>query len=474
MESFKLTELLPVGFSRTSLIVFCTRHAACYVKSRVLRSIDHWDAFGNGFSTNSGTLLGTDRRRRTSYDRWKQHGRKRILARHRRRGEVSDMQSVFFQSVLNGIRIVNRVSWLAAATASLFVACGNDSDTPVDGQYAGWPGSAISGYAGSVGMGGSLSVIAGTGGMQAITPIKTNTAGSTAPTAGRGGGAAGKAGASGTTSAAAGTSTAGASGAAGAAGKAGQNSGAVTGDDPCGPDAKTVTGTPRKGESGFIEIDASGDNQVLSVTTTMTVPSNPQPQQGTLFIWPGLQPADMNDPRGYGVLQPVLTWGSSCAPGSLMSNDTWWISAQYVGSPAGAIYSNIKCEGGEVIKVKAGDKLDIEMVLNGTVWTQTVTNQSNNTSGDFDKDLKGQEETRILFYIELPSGGFGPKPVDDVIFTSTVIKFSKSAQNDCVPITKGPTDYFSPPRVSTDGKTCCLSKIILRASGAKASSPDEP
>jgi hypothetical protein len=35
-------------------------------------------------------------------------------------------------------------------------------------------------------------------------------------------------------------------------------------------------------------------------------------------------------------------------------------------------------------------------------------------------------------------------------------------------------DYVSPVRVSSDGKTCCISKVILRASGVADSSPNEP
>lgn len=379
------------------------------------------------------------------------------------------MQSVFVQSVLKSRSWINRVTWLVTATAGFFLACGNESDVPGDGQYAGWTGSAVTGYAGTVGMGGSLSGLGGAGGIQTTRQTTANTGGSKATAAGRTGGAAGKAGAAGTKA-----GNAGASGAAGAAGKAGVGGGKATGADPCGPDAKTVTGTPRKTGYGYTLVDTATDNEVLSVTTTLIVPSNPQVKTGTLFLWPGLQPLAEDDVIGYGVLQPVLTWGSSCAPGSLRSNDTWWISGQYVGSPPGRMYIEINCEGGGVMKVKTGDKLDIEMVLNGTVWTQKVTNQSNGTSVDFDKDLKGQKQQMVLFDIEIPTGGGNVRPADDVIFTSTVIKFGKAAPNDCVPSQQGTTDYYSPPRVSSDGKTCCLSKIILRASGVNASSPDEP
>jgi hypothetical protein len=366
---------------------------------------------------------------------------------------------------------IQRVMAVAIAALAFQIGCSSDSDNQaIDQLIGGSFGGIMTASAGSGGAGGVQTAVVGGSTATTTTSVagKSGSAGSTSSA-----GKAGTAGASGNTSATAGKATAGASGAAGKAGGGGSTAG--SGGDPCGADSKEVTGTTPKGSgSGFIEIDASGDNEVLSVTTTMIVPSNPQPQQGTLFLWPGLQPAKEDNVIGYGVLQPVLTWGSSCAPGTLSTADGWWISGQYVGSPPGQMYTNIKCEGGKVMKVKTGDKLDIEFVLNGTVWSQKVTNQSNGTSVDFDKDLKGQNETRILFDIELPSGGFGPKPVDDVIFTSTVIKYSKSAPDDCVPITQGATDYFSPPRVSSDGKTCCLSKIIVRAQGVAASSPNTP
>jgi hypothetical protein len=66
------------------------------------------------------------------------------------------------------------------------------------------------------------------------------------------------------------------------------------------------------------------------------------------------------------------------------------------------------------------------------------------------------------------------KPVDDVVFTSMVVELSDSLPKACVPNVKGSTDYFTPPRASADGKTCCISKLILRASGIKPSSPDAP
>ncbi|MEY4511498.1 MAG: hypothetical protein RLZZ450_3620 [Pseudomonadota bacterium] len=242
------------------------------------------------------------------------------------------------------------------------------------------------------------------------------------------------------------------------------------GDDACGPDAQLVTGTTRTQGSGDTNLQTSGNVEILSVRTTLKVPNKPSSARGTLFLWPGLQPLKSDSTIGYGVLQPVLTWGSSCAPGSLASYDQWWISGQYVGSPPGS-FTNIKCEGGDVMKGEVGDELDIEMTLEGTVWNQVITNKSNGKSVSFKRDMKGQKQQWLINEIELTGA---TKPADDVIFTSMVVKVSESLPKACVPNVKGMTDYFSPPRASRDGKTCCISKLILRASGIKPSTPDTP
>lgn len=123
------------------------------------------------------------------------------------------------------------------------------------------------------------------------------------------------------------------------------------------------------------------------------------------------------------------------------------------------------------MKVDVGDVLDIEMKLDGTIWTQTITNKSNGKSVSFPRDMKGQKQQWLINSIEVTGS---TKPVDDVLFTSMVIKLSDSQPKSCAPNVRGTSDYFSPPRASSDGKTCCISKVILRASGVKPSSPDTP
>lgn len=358
------------------------------------------------------------------------------------------------------IRPSHRRLW-PIASVLLYWGCGVDANTPVEDGRASSPvleaaaGSraAAAGAAGAAHSAGSpaaeaglaMPVAAGTGADVDSAGTRAAGSGSTAGTGATG-------------------ATAGAS-----AQSAGSTAPAPEGDDPCGADAQTVTGSARSGGNGNTNLQTSGEVEFLSVKSTLIVPSEPTPTRGTLFLWPGLQPLRPDQTVGYGVLQPVLTWGTSCAPGSLSTSDGWWISAQHVSAPPGSIRP--VCKGGKVMKVEVGDKLDIDMTLNGTTWTQTVTNQRNGESVDYSNDLKGQKQQWLLHQIETPTA---TQPVDDVIFTDVVAKLSTSQPKACFPNAKGEDDYFSPPRASADGETCCIAKIILRASGVAATSPDTP
>jgi hypothetical protein len=231
-----------------------------------------------------------------------------------------------------------------------------------------------------------------------------------------------------------------------------------------------VTGMPREQGYGNTNLRTSGAVEITRYKATMTVPKDPSPARGTLFLWPGLQPLMMDQTVGYGVLQPVLTWGTSCADASRTTFDGWWVSGVYVGTSPGS-WTNISCNGGDSMDVETGDELDMEMALEGTIWKQTVTNPKNGKSVTFSHDLKGQKQQWLLHQIELKGS---TKPVDDVIFTDVVVTLSAAQPNACAPSEAGANDYYSAPRASADGKTCCFSKIILRASGVMASSPDEP
>jgi hypothetical protein len=195
----------------------------------------------------------------------------------------------------------------------------------------------------------------------------------------------------------------------------------------------------------------------------MVVPLEP-PATGTLFLWPGLQPDGANfNPINNGVLQPVLTWGPSCSPGKQpRAYSTWWISGQYVntnGSESG--YTG--CQGGTIMSVDVGDVLNIDMALAGTIWTQVVMDVQTGQSVSYSIDMKNQAQNLAYFVIE----EYSSAPVSDVVFTDITITFGASDPADCKLAMRGQNDYVSVPVPSSDGKTCAIEQITLRAQGVQ-------
>jgi hypothetical protein len=250
--------------------------------------------------------------------------------------------------------------------------------------------------------------------------------------------------------------------------------------DPCaGGTTYAASGSARTSTSGYgwvlLTPPTSNNNQVVEFRTVLSVPATP-PASGTLFLWPGLQPlrASTNfDALNNGVLQPVLTWGPTCAPGApSQSYKSWWISGQYVNtniqssSPNYSAYHD--CHGGPGMSVAVGDDLDLVFVLKGTEWTQTITNRRTSQSVAYTIDLLGQGQNMAEFVIE----EYSSKPTSDVIFTSSVITFASPAKTACQPAQRGVNDAFSAPRASADGLRCCIDKVILRAEGVAATTPD--
>ncbi len=253
----------------------------------------------------------------------------------------------------------------------------------------------------------------------------------------------------------------------GSGGRGGESSGGMGGSGGSAPNddyLKTHTNS-----YGFVQLAASNKNQILSLTTTLAVPVKPSANTGTLFLWPGLQPGGANyDPIDNGVLQPVLTWGPTCAPNAPKNAyASWWISAQYVntfGSDSG--YTG--CLGGDGMNVNVGDALVMVMKLDGTIWHQTVTDSATQKAVSYDIDMQGQAQNYAEFDIEI----YTENPAADVIFTSTEIVLQDSQPTFCQPTVRGTNDFFTNPRMSADGKTCDIDRIVLRAQGVAATSPN--
>jgi hypothetical protein len=298
------------------------------------------------------------------------------------------------------------------------------------------------------------------------------TAGSGASMGGAGvsGGAAGAAGSAGGAAQAGAGGNAGVSGAAASAGSAGGAAGSGS-----TPSMTGATAVCMGGKVGMDSLTASTgnitteyaavkylarSNAITSMKTTLLVPKKPTAMQ-VLFIWPGLQCNNAQDPAriGNGILQPVLTWGPSCAP-KLPSSfySSWWISGMYVNvSTAAAGPSG--CAGGDFISTEVGDLLQMDISVKGTAWTQTILDLSTMKSVDFTIDLKGQEQNWATWAIEIPAGET-IMFTDQVVYTDSVLTF-KSPVTSCQPSERGPNDSFTAPVLSTDGLSCCYDKIIL-------------
>ena len=217
------------------------------------------------------------------------------------------------------------------------------------------------------------------------------------------------------------------------------------------------------GSYGNVYFTSSTRTQIVRLQTTLIVPPQP-PASGTLFLWPGLQPLTGSanfQPINTGVLQPVLTWGNSCAPGTQpRAYSTWWISAQYVNTN-GSVAGYTGCSGGPVMTVAVGDQLNIDMELAGTVWNQTVTDGQTGTAVAFSKDMAGQAQNWALFSVE----EYSSAPVSGVTFMNTVITYGASDAAHCKLDTRGPNDFVSVPQASSDGLQCSIEEIVLRAKG---------
>ncbi|MET0342736.1 MAG: hypothetical protein ABW252_17145 [Polyangiales bacterium] len=215
----------------------------------------------------------------------------------------------------------------------------------------------------------------------------------------------------------------------------------------------------------YVQFSTDLRGLLVRLQTKLTVPAKPPPS-GVVFLWPGVQPlvdAPTFAPIGKGVLQPVLTWGSSCAPGSPRGYDSWWISGLYV-NVATTLPTHRSCHGGPVMRVGVGDVLAIDIAQTGTVWKQTIKDLTTGQQVDYAIDMKGQAQGHAYFDIELPTSA---RPVADTVFTETVLSFA-SPRSACAPTTQGATDFVSKARISADGTQCCVDRITLRAPGVPA------
>jgi hypothetical protein len=225
---------------------------------------------------------------------------------------------------------------------------------------------------------------------------------------------------------------------------------------------------PTISDDGNVTFAAARGNEIIGLTTKLTVPPLP-PATGTLFLWPGLQPD--TDGRNFlpidnGVLQPVLTWGPSCAPGQKGDDpySTWWISGQYVNDYGGYTgYGDpnkvLSCFGGPIMSVKPGDTLLIRISVYQAMWTQTVLDLQSKESVSFHISLRDQAQIYAWFTIE----PYDKATISDITFTETTISFATPDSNNCQLIKRGKDDVVTTPIPIYGGEGCYIEKIVLKA-----------
>jgi hypothetical protein len=143
------------------------------------------------------------------------------------------------------------------------------------------------------------------------------------------------------------------------------------------------------------------------------------------------------------------------------------VSAQYVNT-FGSDPGYTGCLGGDGMNVQVGDALQMVMTLNGTSWHQTVTDTVSKQAVSYDIDMLGQAQNYAEFVIEI----YTENPAADVVFTANTITFANAEPTACQPTTRGINDFFTNPKVSADGKVCTIDRLVLRAQGVAATSPN--
>ncbi len=201
------------------------------------------------------------------------------------------------------------------------------------------------------------------------------------------------------------------------------------------------------------------NNRITHMRVQMIVPPKPAAAEGTLFLWPGLQPGGANYfPINNGVLQSVLTWGPSCAPTNQPPlYSTWWISAQYVNT-YGSDPGYTGCLSGPAMSVHPGDVLTITFSLSNEVWTQTIYDHNTEKKVEFQINMMNQAQNYAIFSIE---------PYNNAIlghslyFHNIVMDFADELPSG--PSIRGDSNaHVSTPILSNNNKKCTISEIILQ------------
>jgi hypothetical protein len=224
-------------------------------------------------------------------------------------------------------------------------------------------------------------------------------------------------------------------------------------------------------------------NQLIGLHTHLAVPPLPPTpvpaREAVLFVWPGILPdtSSANDlPIGRGVLQPVLSWGSSCAPVTQPPPfTTWWISGQYVNT-LGSDPGYEGCQSGSALVPNVGDTLDLNMSLtpDSGVWTQTIIDTTTSKTVSFPIDMEQQGQNEIYFAIET---WYAATLLTPVVFTDTTIAFlSADTTGTCSNQMAGGNNAYAmtPPILQAGDTQCYIQAIYLSTAGTPTNVYNDP
>ena len=142
--------------------------------------------------------------------------------------------------------------------------------------------------------------------------------------------------------------------------------------DPLAIVAKAPAPIPGDGWISNADWKNTTNNPVSSFTSTWIVPPAPRTSSAqTIFLFNSIQ-----DTGGSHILQPVLQWGASAAPGS---NNGWAIASWWVGQPTDPCFIS------DLVAVNVGDELTGRIELTG----------QNNGLFDYVCEFVGRPETRL-------------------------------------------------------------------------------
>ncbi|KAJ3063876.1 hypothetical protein HDU98_000366 [Podochytrium sp. JEL0797] len=217
-------------------------------------------------------------------------------------------------------------------------------------------------------------------------------------------------------------------------------------------------------------------NSYTSFTSTLTVPPIPSVAPGTTptwYYWPGLQTDSRSanyQPIGYGVLQPVLTFGPAChnvgtPPLVTQPYASWYVSAWYVNLSNTTLPGYRGCYSGDAMLVSPNDALVMSMQLSGTTWTQSITRKSDSKSVNYVLDMKGQGQNRAELVLELWNKAVIRDPVTFTDMTLTVANAEPAGNaffcNTQTPGNMKKNEVCSGVVLSADGKTCTVQQCVF-------------